>query len=240
MFSPLDLTPEQLLTTTRAVRKRLDLDRAVEPELLRECTRLAIQGPSGSNRQPWQFIFVTDPQQRSRLAELYRQGFGPYSAAPEFRAWLAGGDTAAAASQQRVARSAQYLADNLHRVPVLLVPVVRGRPGPSVAEQAGFWGSILPAVWSFMLAARAYGLGTAWTTLHLRYHDEAAELLGLPAGEFTQAGLFPVAYTIGTEFRPAGRRDVDEVWHLDRYTVAPDAEATGSDDDEVPSAAGGR
>lgn len=220
MIDRLELTPEQLLSTTRAVRRRLDLDRPVDPELIRECVRLAIQAPSGSNRQPWQFIVVTDPEQREGLAELYRRGFDPYQASEQFQGWLAGGDTPQDRSQQRVAESARHLAEHLHRVPALLVPVLAGVPGPTRAEQAGYWGSIIPAVWSFMLAARSLGLGTAWTTLHLGHQEAAAELLGFSADAFTQVGLFPVAHTIGTDFKPARRRNVDEVLHWNRFAGA--------------------
>jgi nitroreductase len=213
----LELTPEQLLTTTRAVRRRLDLDRPVDPELIRKCVRIAIQAPSGSNRQPWQFIVVTDPDQRAGLADVYRRGFEPYQASEEFRGWLVGGETPQERSQQRVAESARHLAEHLHRVPALLVPVLAGKPGPSRAEQAGYWGSIIPAVWSFMLAARSFGLGTAWTTLHLGHQEAAAELLGFSADAYTQVGLFPIAHTIGTDFKPARRREVDEVLHWDRF-----------------------
>ncbi len=205
----LPLTPDELLTTTRAVRKRLDLERPVEREVLLECLELAIQAPSGSNSQRWHWVFVTDPDQRLALARLYNQMFrGAYS--PEAEAQM---DDA----MQRIWTSADYLAQHLHEVPVLLVPCQWGRPVEGTANQASYWGSILPAVWSFMLAARSRGLGTAWTTLHLGYEREAADVLGLPYERCAQAGLIPVAYTKGTDFRPAPRGPLDQIVHWDTW-----------------------
>ena len=168
----LDLTPDELLATTRSVRKRLDLTRPVEREVLEECLRLAQQAPTASYAQNWHFVVVTDPQQRAALGELWRSVAGPYV---ERRA-------AAAAADQRVARisdAVRYLAERIHQVPVQVIPCVEGRTDHApVVTQASRWGSIIPAAWSFMLAARARGLGSVWTTLHLHHEREAAELLG--------------------------------------------------------------
>ena len=205
----LSLTSDELLSTTRAVRKRLDLERPVEREVLLECLELAIQAPSGSNSQRWHWVFVTDPGQRRALAELYNRMFrGAYS--PDAQDQM---DDA----MQRIWLSADYLAQHLHEVPVLLVPCQWGRPVDGMGNQAGYWGSILPAVWSFMLAARSRGLGTAWTTLHLGYEREAADVLGLPYDRCAQAGLIPVAYTKGTDFRPATRGPLDQIVHWDTW-----------------------
>jgi nitroreductase len=205
----LSLTSDELLSTTRAVRKRLDLERPVEREVLLECLELAIQAPSGSNSQRWHWVFVTDPDKRLALAQLYNQMFrGAYS--PDARDQM---DDA----MQRIWVSADYLAHHLHEVPVLLVPCQWGRPVDGMGNQAGYWGSILPAVWSFMLAARSRGLGTAWTTLHLGHEREAADVLGIPYERCAQAGLIPVAYTKGTDFRPASRGPLDQIVHWDTW-----------------------
>jgi nitroreductase len=209
----LSLTNDELLATTRAVRKRLDLERPVEREVLEECLQLAQQAPTGSNRQGWGFIVVTDPAKRLALAELYRKSWGPYS-----RSRSTAPEHADQATQARVADSASYLADHMHEVPVLVVPVIRGRTDSApIVGQAGVWGSILPAVWSFMLAARSRGLGTAWTTLHLRYEEEAAEVLGIPYAEVMQAALIPVAYTLGTDFKPGPRASLDTIVHWEQW-----------------------
>ena len=218
MAELLDLDPDQLLSTTRAVRKRLDLDRPVEPEVLHECIEMAGQAPTASNSQGWHFVVVTDAATRLALAELYREGFDLFYGDPE--AALAGmpqDDPAYLATQRRVIDSARYLAEHLAEVPVHLIPCVEGRyeEGP-VALHAATWGSLLPAVWSFCLAARARGLGTCWTTLHLIKEREAAELLGLP-DNVMQGALIPVAYTRGTDFKPGPRRDLDRVIHLDGW-----------------------
>jgi nitroreductase len=211
----LDLTPDQLLSTTRAVRKRLDLTRPVEPEVLRECIELAVQAPSGSNTQMWHFVIVTDPDKKLALAELYRQGMAAaYGGANAASASTSEPETEKERTARRVSESAQYLTEHMHEVPVMVIPCIRGRVDnqPS-AKQAGFWGSILPAVWSFMLAARERGLGTVWTTLHLGYEQQAAEILGIPYDKFTQTSLIPVAYTLGTDFKPGPRRPLDDILH---------------------------
>ena len=219
-MSLLNLSPDELLTTTRSVRKRLDLTRPVEPELVRECLELAVQAPTGGNRQTWHFVVVTDPQQRQALGEIYRKGFALY-----LQQTLAASASAirTLTRQQRVTLkkvrdSSQYLADHMHEVPVLVVPCLQDRVEglPNVA-QAGTWGSILPAVWSFMLAARARGLGTCWTTVHLSYEQEAAEVLGIPYEKITQTSLIPVAYTLGTDFKPAPRVPLESILHWDKW-----------------------
>ena len=203
----LPLSPDELLSTTRSVRKRLDLERPVEREVLLECVDIAIQAPSGSNSQRWHWVFVTDPGIRSALAELYNRVFQEaYS--PEVLGPMNESD-------KRVWSSADYLAQHLHEVPVLLIPCQWTRPPADTANQAGYWGSILPAVWSFMLAARSRGLGTAWTSMHLVYEREAADLLGIPFDRCAQAGLIPVAYSKGTDFRPAPRASTDRIVHWD-------------------------
>ena len=216
MPTVLSLTPDELLSTTRAVRKRLDLTRPVEREVLEECLLLAQQAPSGSNLQGWQFVVVTDQGKRAALADLYRRGGEAYWARRATESPPT--DLAAQAAADRLRGSARYLAEHMHEVPVHVIPCIYGRPDGRMAnEQAALWGSILPAVWSFMLAARSRGLGTAWTTFHLKFEAEAAELLGIPFGEVTQAALIPVAYTIGTDFRPGPRRLLEEMVHWDAW-----------------------
>jgi len=215
---PLNLSPDELLTTTRAVRRRLDFHRPVEIEVIRERLQVALQAPSGSNTQGWHWIVITDPGQRIRIAELYRSAFAEYRDTATYAGGLFEADSPRAAVQARVSRSVAYLAENLHRVPVLLIACVRA-PGSAVlpdANQVSMWGSLLPAVWSYMLAARARGLGTAWTDLHLRHEQQVAGILGLP-DDIRQGPLVPTAYSIGTDFKPAPRARLEEVLHLDRW-----------------------
>ena len=214
MMSTLDLTPDEVLTMTRAVRKRLDFDRPVDPELIRQCLTIALQAPTGSNRQAWQFVVIGDPSVREQVAAHYRASWEAYAATSP-----AGGTATTVQRQHKVRSSAQYLADTMHRAPYLLIPVGEGRAErlTTTEDQAAFWGSATPAMWSFMLAARARGLGTAWTTLHLVYEKEVAEILGIPYERYTQIGLTPVAYTIGTEFKPAAREPQESVTHWDHW-----------------------
>ena len=207
----LELTPDELLSTTRAVRRRLDLEQPVDRAVLEECLRLAQQAPTGSYRQNWHFVVVTEPELRAGLADLWRQGAEKY---------LAGiGDPEAILGMMgRVVGGVFHLRDHLHEVPVHVIPCIEGRTdGKGVFAQASTWGSIMPAAWSFMLAARSRGLGTVWTTFHLFREQQAAELLGIPFDEVMQAALIPVAYTVGTEFKPAVRSPLDSFVHWDRW-----------------------
>jgi nitroreductase len=195
---------DHVLTTTRSVRRRLDLTRPVEPEVIEDCLRLAIQAPTGGNSQGWRWIVVTDAELRRQLAELYRDIATPYLAAG-----LDNGEPSE--QQQRVVDSAKYLADILHEVPVHVIPCLYGElEGVPAWAAAGAYGSIIPAVWSFQLALRSRGLGSVFTTLHLPHADRAAELLGIPAG-VTQTALIPVAYFTGDDFKPAARRPMEEI-----------------------------
>jgi nitroreductase len=203
---------DRLLTTTRSVRRRLDLDRPVELSVVLDCLRIAIQAPTASNAQDWRWLVVTDKPKRQALAELYRA-----SAAGYFAHQASG---VLSDQDRRVRESAEYLADVIDRVPVLVIPCIARRLRPELAANnavaASFYGSILPAAWSFMLALRSRGLGTAWTTLHLAHEQEAAEMLGIPP-TVTQVALLPVAYTIGDDFAPARRRPVEEFTYLDTW-----------------------
>jgi len=213
----LDLSADEVLATTRSVRKRLDFDRPVEHDIIMECLELALQAPTGSNRQGWQWMFVTDEAKKLALRDIYMKNFTWYASQP--RPTYAGDDPRAAAAD-KVADSATYLADNMHRAPVLLVPCLEGRPVDGVSGMgASFWGSLLPAVWSFMLALRERGIGSSWTTLHLigGGEEQAAELLGIPFDRYSQAGLFPIAYTKGTDFKVASRLPAADVSHWDTW-----------------------
>ncbi|MEV0591304.1 nitroreductase family protein [Nonomuraea cavernae] len=199
------------------MRKRLDLNRPVPMELVRECLEIALQAPSGSNRQGWQWIVVTDPGLRAKIGDYYRRSFEVYYRSGGSATALFKDDPDRAEVQRRVSESAAYLGDHMGEVPVLMIPCIQvGSRGLPEGNQAGLWGSLLPAVWSYMLAARARGLGTAWTTLHLAYEREVAELLGIPGG-VSQGALIPTAYYTGDTFRPAPRVPLDEVLHLDRW-----------------------
>jgi nitroreductase len=208
----LDLSPDELLTTTRAVRKRLDLDRPVEPEVIEECLEVAVQAPTGSNTQNWHWVIVTDPDLKAKIAEHYAAGFDPYINAP--RPSYEPGDPRAGHADA-VSSSATYLRDHFHEVPAMVIPCMWGRlpDGMPSGVHAGYWGSLWPAVWSFQLALRARGLGSAITTLHLAREREVADLLGIPYDHVAQAGLLPVAYTKGTDFKPASRLPLEQVSH---------------------------
>ena len=215
----LDLSTDALLTTTRSVRKRLDLSRPVELEVIRECLEIALQAPTGSNSQGWHFVVVTDPQQREALAKIYRKGAAQYmeQMAPVYQKRMASGEQEAI-TLARVINSGQYLIDHLHEVPVHVIPCIHGRSDhlPIVA-QSGLWGSIMPAAWSFMLAARSRGLGTSLTSFHLYFEQEAAAVLGIPYEKVMQAALIPVAYALGMDFKPAARKPLESVLHWDRW-----------------------
>lgn len=193
MAALLPLSSDELLSTTRSIRKRFDFDRPVPLELINECIDLATQAPNGSNSQDWHFVVVTDPDKRRQLGEFALSEVGqPPPPAEE-----------------------NYLA----RVPVLVIPcIVSMRDGkPRFSSPPPLYGSILPAVWSFCLAARARGLGTRWTTRMLHRADESAALLGIPHESITQVALIPVGFTIGTDFKRGPRVPLDEVVHVNSW-----------------------
>jgi nitroreductase len=210
----LPLNPDELLTTTRSVRKRLDLTRPVPPELVRECLQVALQAPTGGNSQGWHWLVITDPQLRAQIGEYYGRSFDSYREDSSYAGRVGGSDRQAV--QARVATSAEWLAERMGEVPVHVIGCITAAAELPADNQAGLWGSLLPAAWSFQLAARARGLGSAWTTLHLRYEREISELLGIPP-DVRQGVLLPTAYYTGETFRPAPREPLDQVVHLDRW-----------------------
>ncbi|MDX6264964.1 MAG: hypothetical protein QOH84_6652 [Kribbellaceae bacterium] len=214
-MTTLDLTPDELLTTTRTVRKRLDLERPVPMELIRECIEIALQAPSGSNRQTWHWLVITDAEKRAAIGEYYRRSVESYLESPGAAGRLHADDPDRAPVQQRVGSSVAYLGEKMGQVPVLVIPCLQVK-SLGAGNQAGLWGSILPAAWQYCLAARARGLGTAWTTLHMTYEQEISELLGLPE-DIRQSVLLPTAYYTGDTFKPAARQPVDEVLHIDGW-----------------------
>jgi nitroreductase len=218
----LGLSADEVLSTTRAVRKRLDFDRPVETSVLEECLTLAMQAPSGSNKQGYQWVFVTDPEQRRLVGDVYREKFNINHASNRAKTgqMAYGANDSRAEGFQKMMGSVAYLAENIERVPVLMVPCVEGRvETTSLNVSAGQFGSILPAVWSFMLALRERGLGSAWTTAHLKEDGEqrVAEILGIPIDNYTQVGLFPIAYTIGTDFKVSTRLPAESLMHFNHW-----------------------
>ncbi|WP_326837213.1 nitroreductase family protein [Amycolatopsis rhabdoformis] len=203
---------DHVLTTTPSVRRKLDLERPVENEVLAECLELALHAPTPANQQSWRWLVVRDQDVKNRLGELFRRVgqayLGQYQAAAE-------ADPAVA----RSIASGQYLIDVIERVPAFVVPCVQGRTTGANVADAVLYGGIFPAVWSFQLALRSRGLGSTLTTYHLQTEAEAAEILGVPEG-YTQACLLPVAYTTTTDFKPTPRRPVSEVAYLDHWGKA--------------------
>jgi nitroreductase len=220
-MSLLPLNPDELLSTTRAVRKRLDFDTPVPDQLVRECVAMAQQSPSGSNAPTMAFVIVRDAAKRAAIGEIYRQCFAAYKSMDGvYIGSIDKGSEEANAQQQRSATSADFLGDNMGKAPVLVIPCsaagmrTEGQPGMFAASMMG---NILPAMWSFMLAARARGLGTAWTTLHLMQEQAVADLLGIPFDTVQQVALSPLAFTKGTDFKPAARPEPDTVIHWDTW-----------------------
>jgi nitroreductase len=209
-----NLSVDEILTTTRSVRRRLDFTRPVSKEVLLECLELAIQAPMASGAQSCQWLYVADPGKKKALGDIYRKNFNAYRAPP--KPGRADGDSPAE-HQDTAVSSAEYLAVHLHEAPWLLVPCLGGRVDETPQLAAPFWGSLVPAVWSYMLALRSRGLGSAYTTLHLLDDGEkqAAEILGISHQDYTQAGLFPIAYTKGSDFRPAKRPRPEQIARWD-------------------------
>jgi nitroreductase len=200
---------DELLTTTRAVRKRLDLSRPVSREVIMECLQIAMQAPTSSNAQDWRWLVITDAAKRAAIAEIYR------SIGERYLPGLAASESDP--QTRRVLGSAISLTETLADVPVHVIPCLQRRfDGNDLVVASSAWASIIPAGWSFLLALRSRGLGSVWTTMHLAKEREVAELLGIPE-TVTQAALFPVAYTIGTDFRPAARPPAETVTFWDGW-----------------------
>jgi nitroreductase len=212
----LNLSVDEVLTTTRSVRKRLDFDKPVQRDVLMECLDLALQAPTGSNSQGWQWVFVEDAEKKKAIGDVYLANARSYLSSPG--AEYAEGDTRGK-RMGRVRDSATYLAEHMHEAPVLLIPCIYGREEKQPLGGVSFWASLFPAVWSFCLALRSRGLGSCWTTLHLLNDGErtVADLLGIPYDQVSQAGLFPIAYTKGTDFRPAKRLPADRLTHWNAW-----------------------
>jgi nitroreductase len=208
---------DRLLSTTRAVRKRLDLDRPVEPEVITDCLRLATYTPSAANTQLWRWLVVTDEDKRQAVADVYR-GLFYRNRPPEAYQAMIEELSASDPTTSRLLDAAKHLADNFHRIPVYVIACYLERPkldGGNV-ELASQYGSIIQAVWSFQLALRSRGLGSVWTTMHLHSEEEVAAILGIPE-DVTQVALIPVAYTIGEDFKPPPRRPVEEVTYWNSW-----------------------
>lgn len=215
----LNLSFDEVLTTTRSVRKRLDLDKPVPREVLMECLGLALQAPTGSNTQGWQWVFVTEPDKKKAIADIYRAGAQVYvgmgGAIPDY-----GEGDIRTERRGLVAESVMYLAEHLEEVPVLLIPCLEGRTeNAPPARTASFWASLFPAAWSFCLALRSRGLGSCWTTLHLIGDGEkrTADLLGIPYDDYSQGALIAIGYTRGTDFKPAKRLPAARLTHWDSW-----------------------
>ncbi len=202
---------DELLTTTKAVSRRLDLTRPVPIPLVLECIKIASHAPIGGNREATRWIVISDPAVKKDLARIYAEVGRPYIESGRARA-------EPGSRQARVLESGLYLVDHLAEVPVLVMPVRMGRVDDDALgrEAQSFFGSVIPSVWNFQLAARARGLGTRYTTFTARREADVAELLGLPA-DVTQVALLPVAFYTGSGFDRASRLPVERVTYLDRW-----------------------
>ena len=200
---------DYILQTTRSVRKRLDLESPVDEKVVTECLKIALQAPTGSNAQGWKFLVVTDKEKIAKIGEFYKKSFSAYyaSGSPPKKV--------DPAQQKRVTDSASYLANHMGEVPMLIFACVKGRATDS-ALAAGLYGSIIPAAWSLMIALRARGIGSAWTTLHLSYERECNEILGIP-DYITTAVMLPVAYFTGETFKKAKRLPLKDVVYWDSW-----------------------
>ena len=212
MTAPFDLEQtDRLLSTTRAVRRRLDLERPVDREVILDCIRLSQQAPTASNTQKWRWMVVMDAEKRKALGEIYGRG---KQFIEQAKAQVDDDDT----QTHRVYDSATWLLDHMGEAPALVIPCVEGRipEGAPNGMAASVYGSIYPAMWSFQLALRSRGLGSTLTTINLFFEKEVADVLSMPE-DVMQVALLPVAYTKGTDFKIAKRPPPDEITHFDTW-----------------------
>ncbi|MEM7540012.1 MAG: nitroreductase family protein [Pseudomonadota bacterium] len=222
---PIELASvDHVLTTTRSVRLRLDLEREVPTEIINECLEIALQAPTGANTQTWRFMIVTEPDLKAGIADAYRRGAEQYiadqtgmtqtgvSATREFAP-----DDMRSKQKDAVMSSSMHLLENMHRVPAMIIPCIESRfETETMFVQASMYGSILPATWSLMLALRARRIASAWTSLHLIYEAQVRELLGIPQN-ITQAALLPIAWLTGGELKPAKRLPLNDVSYWNHW-----------------------
>lgn len=222
------LNADEVLTTTRSVRKRLDLSRPVARSLIAECLEIAFQAPNGSNQNTWQWVVIDDPATMAKAAAIYDAALDDFINSAEGQEYARQGAAKAMSDttgrlgddMRKMSELVYHLRQNMAKLPAAVVPMFIGRPEKmDLFHQASAWGSVLPAVWSLFLALRARGLGSAWTTAHILREAEMADLLGIPLDSYTQVGLFPIAYTIGTDFKKAERKPVAEVVSWNRFGV---------------------
>ena len=207
---------DHLLTTTRGIRRRMDFARPVDISIIDKCIEVAIQAPVGDPDMGAHFIVITEPELRRSISELYCKALGPYC--DEFEAAeLESTDASEHDRIRKVYSTYRWHGENLYRAPVLIIVAMQGRyENLGVRHQTARYGSILPAAWSLMLALRARGLGSCWTTLHVEYERETAEFLGAPE-DITQAVLMPVGYYTGSDFKPAKRPPASRYIHYNGW-----------------------
>jgi nitroreductase len=206
---------DELLTTTRSARTTLDLTARVDLAVVRECLRIALHAPNGSNNQSWRWLVVADAGRRAAVAALYREAYLSMTGGRLF------GDRLRDSPTGRILSSSEWLVEHLAEVPLLVVPCYQPYTqrveGDESFHRATVYGSIFPGVWNLQLALRSRGYGSCITTLHLLREAEVAELLGIPDG-YVQGCLLPVApLREGIVPGPAARRPVDEVVVVDHW-----------------------
>lgn len=200
---------DHALMTTRGVRQRLDFDRDVDDQIILDCIDVAEQAPTGGNNGSRRWMIIRDQDTKDRMAELY------LSAGVDWVIETAKRLEGSGHQNERLMTGARHLGENIARTPALVMPTILGRHDGS--GRPGLFDSVIQSAWSFMVALRARGLGTVWTTMYLNEAPAVAELLDLPE-HVTQICLFPVAYTIGTDFKPTSRRyPAREIAYFDRY-----------------------
>jgi len=200
---------DRLLSTTRAVRRRLDYERPVKRETVLDCIRLSQQAPTGTNAQHWRWLVLDDPDQRRAIGEIYARGIPLLDASAR---------NAANKQTARVYGDARDFAARLGEVPMLVIPCLEGRLAKDapLVESTTYFASIYPAVWSFQLALRSRGLGSLLTTMHLAFEEESRAVLGLPQ-DVVQMAMIPVAYTVGTDFKPTRRPPPESITHFNTW-----------------------
>lgn len=206
------MDPDELLTTTRAVRRKLDLDRPVDDDVLLECLRIAVQAPTPGGSEQWRWLIIRDQEMKNAIGRIFREQGDSYMQ------WRRAGITETTPAIERAFASGQHLVDIIERVPVFVIPCIMGRPTGGNDALSVFYGGIFPAVWNFQLALRSRGLGSTLTSYHLGREAEAARILGIPE-DVTQVGLLPIAYTTQQNFRPAARTPVEQITYYDRWLM---------------------
>lgn len=191
---------DHYLSTARSVRRKIDFERPISRKDLEACVNVAVQAPTGIPGETWRFLIVDDGETKQRVAAVYR-------------------DVITELMTERglpMKQTQQALMDRLPEMPCMVFVCSLGQPMPTHAGQVAFFGSVLPAAWSLMLAMRVRGIGATWTSVLSARCEQIAEILNIP-DDVTQTVMLPCGYTKDATLKPADRLSAADVTYWNSW-----------------------